>query len=79
MKYKYIHFVKVADKAKTAVWECRNNRSSDGLGTVEWYGPWRQYCFCPEVATVFNTSCLADIQDFLDKVNRERKRRRTKP
>ena len=34
-KYQFIHFV----KPKTSVWSCRNNRSEDVLGIIEWYGP----------------------------------------
>ena len=63
--YQYIHFVEVEKKAKTSVWSCRNNRTGGELGRVEWYGPWRQYCFFPEPTTVFNVTCLKDIIDFL--------------
>jgi len=74
-KYQYIHFVKVAEKPKTVVYECRNNRSGDVLGEVRWYGAWRQYCFHPAVvsfgSTVFNVACLKDICDFIESLPRK--------
>lgn len=72
-EFQYIHFVKVAEKPKTSVWSCRNNRSNVELGYVKWYGPWRQYCFMPNAAelTVFNVACLQDIQDFIRSLPRK--------
>jgi len=64
-EYKYIRFTWVMDKPKTSVWHCRNKRNEGILGTIEWYGPWRQYCFFPVSTTVFNVSCLSDINDFI--------------
>lgn len=66
--YQYIHFVKVEEKAKTSIWSCRNNRSGGELGEVLWYGPWRQYCFCPSAGTVFNVSCLNDVNSFINEL-----------
>lgn len=66
--YKFIHFVKVEDKKKTSVWECRSNRGDQCLAIIKWYPPWRQYCFFPEFAsihTVFSAGCLADIIHFI--------------
>ncbi len=72
-RYKYIHFVKVEDKPKTSVWECRNNRSEGTLGIVKWYSPWRQYCFFTQSLSeryeiVLNTSCLKDICHFMEQL-----------
>jgi hypothetical protein len=46
-------------------YDIRNVRSSDLLGIVEWYGPWRQYCFSAEEGCVFSAGCLKDIEAFL--------------
>jgi len=73
-EYQYIHFVKVADKAKTSVWSCRNNRSGAELGRISWYGPWRQYCYEPTAQAVYSDSCLIGIAAFLGDLNDERKR-----
>lgn len=43
------------------------------LGEIKWYGPWRQYTFFPEEATVWNTQCLEDIQDEIKRLMDERK------
>lgn len=64
-EYKYIHFVKISQKAKTSVWACCNNHSHAELGQIKWYGPWRQYCFFPEMDCVFNVSCMNDINHFI--------------
>lgn len=64
-QYKYIHFEKYEDKPKTSVWICHNNSNNGELGTVRWYPAWRQYCFFPVGSTVFNRSCLEDINDFM--------------
>jgi hypothetical protein len=64
-QYRYIHFVKVADKPKTSVWSCRNNSNDDELGEVRWYPAWRQYCFFPTQPAVYSVGCLVDINDFI--------------
>lgn len=74
MKYKYIHFVKVERKAKTSVWECRNNRSGSVLGIVKWYSQWREYCYFPYECSLYNDSCLNDIANFLNKITRAHKK-----
>lgn len=63
--YKYIYFIKFADKPKTFVWFCYSKSSNDLLGEVKWYGPWRQYCFFPEPNTVFNVTCFDHINNFI--------------
>ncbi len=78
-KFEYIHFVKVAEKPKTTVWECRHNEVIDELydednvlGVVKWYGPWRQYCFSQiALMGVFNASCLDDIAEFIRSLPRK--------
>jgi hypothetical protein len=70
-RYQYIYFerVEAAKGRKTLLFECRNNNSDFILGEVKWYGPWRQYCFFPEGSvTVFNRTCLADVQNFLQEL-----------
>ncbi len=37
-------------------------RTSALLGQIRWYAPWRQYVLYPNVETLFNARCLADIQ-----------------
>jgi len=71
-QFKYIYFEQDTENYrhyKTSVWVCRNKRSNDKLGLVKWYAPWRQYCFCPEPYTVFNTGCMSDIQNFIKQLS----------
>jgi len=72
--YKYLVFVEVESKTKTKVFEVRNKLSGGILGFVKWYAPWRKYClFIDFPGLVFDASCLADIQDFINKLMAERK------
>lgn len=72
-KYKYINFILEGRRKgrKTETWKCCNNEPGDCLGYVEWYRPWRQYCFTPgfDDVFVFNSTCLTDIANFLKQVN----------
>jgi hypothetical protein len=70
-KYQYIHFVIIANKPRTQVYSCRNNRSMDELGQIKWYGPWRQYCYFPTVQAVYSAGCLKDIQDFMEELKNQ--------
>jgi len=69
MRYEYINFSLIEQKAKTGVYECRNNKVNDVLGIVKWFAPWRQYCYFPSVQAVYSRGCLADIQKFIDHVD----------
>lgn len=77
-KFEYIHFVKVAEKPKTVVYEVRSNRSEEVLGEVKWYGPWRQYCFHPALdkLTVWNAGCLRDLIAFIESLPRKTNRKK---
>jgi len=71
-KYPYIHFEKSKNHPhlKTEIWYCLNNKSNSILGTIKWYGTWKQYCFLPDLA-IFNKGCLLDIIDFLNQLNKK--------
>ena len=58
---KYLEFSLIEKKPKTKVIGVWSKRSSDRLGIIKWYGPWRQYAFFPETGTIFNVECLNDI------------------
>lgn len=57
---------KVKKGLKTKRWSIRNKTSRGLLGTVKWHGPWRDYCFYPELGAFFNSKCLDEIQEFLE-------------
>jgi hypothetical protein len=71
---KYLSFIELQPKTKTKVFEVRNKLSNNWLGFVKWYAPWRKYCyFADPIGLVFDSSCLAEIQDFINKLMAERK------
>ena len=71
--YKYIRFIETEKKPKTSVWECRNKESDFLLGVVKYYGPFRKYSWFPESNTVFEFTCMSNINQFLSEVEEERK------
>ena len=73
-KYQYMEFkqLPVHPHRKTSMWGCVGI-SGDSLGTVKWFGRWRQYCFYPEPETIFNRGCLADVDHFIMQLMDERK------
>ena len=84
MESKWLIFKKI-DKTKhkrianrkTDVWWVYS-KSYDYLGLIEWYAPWRQYCYDNIPSdTVLAPSCLLDIAEFCKqetKAYRERKK-----
>ena len=72
--YKYLRFEELEAKPKTKRFAVRNKTSDFILGYVKWHGPWRRYCFFTiDVFLIFDTGCLADITDFINKLMAERK------
>jgi len=76
MSEKYIRFALSAEqKPKTQVWDVLTTSGGVRLGTIRWYGPWRQYCFMPDpdAETVFSAGCLQDIESHIKQLMTERK------
>jgi len=77
-RYQYINFIPIEGKPEhtTLKFDCYNNHHDTYLGAVAWYAPWRQYCFMPSTLAglVFNRTCLADIQDFLQQLMNDRRK-----
>ncbi len=74
-KYKFIHFEINASRLfckDKPMWYVKNNRTTATLGIIDWYQPWRQYCFSPFHNTIFNDSRLADIQHFIGQLKEEK-------
>lgn len=58
----YLRFVRdPAYKGKTQVWSVASKTSGETLGTIRWWGAWRQYVFVPFPRTLYNTGCMEDI------------------
>jgi len=60
-------------KKKTKVINVVNINADEVIGVIKWYGPWRQYCFFPEFDTVWNITCLTDVNDVIQKLMKDRK------
>jgi len=74
VNYKYLSFIEQNTKTKTKIFSVVNKIYGAALGSVKWYAPWRKYCFFADFAgIVFDTGCLADIQDFINKLMAERR------
>lgn len=56
---------------KTHVVQVVNRKNKVLLGTIKWYGSWRQYCFYPESNKIFNRNCLSDIESVIRYMNAE--------
>jgi hypothetical protein len=75
--YKYLRFEELEAKTKTKQFMVENTSGSI-LGHVKWYTPWRKYCFFTHGPLVFDAGCLADIQDFINRLMSEWKKEKGK-
>jgi len=66
--FKQVWGGKNAMTRKTGVWEVNSRNHGFLLGKIQWNGQWRQYCFFPEVETVWSEGCLRDLADFMKQV-----------
>lgn len=64
----YLKFIEIPTGQKTKRWKIFSKSSGDWLGSIKWYGAWRQYCFFTDTdnLTIWNKGCLADIQKFIE-------------
>ena len=69
----YIEFEVIDKKPRTLVYSVINIKSEMSLGTIQWHGAWRQYCFFPIPYTIFNIECMEHIIKFIQKLMEERK------
>lgn len=75
---RYLEFVdETPPDRKTRIVKIVSIRSSDTLGHILWYGPWRQYAFFPERATIWNPECLRDVNARIEALMEERRVART--
>lgn len=71
---RYLRFYLRHQLKKTNVYTVYSrNGAADVLGIVRWFGKWRQYAFYPEPGTIYNSDCLAEINDFVKTRMAERK------
>ncbi len=62
---KYLHFNEYQPQKgrKTGIVGVFSQNSGSLLGTIKWFGRWRQFTFHPEPVTTFNPECLREIAD----------------
>lgn len=72
-KKSFLDFRQIGEKKKTKIFGVYSSSGGDSLGGVMWQVSWRKYCFFPKDATVFDSNCLQEIIEFLDKINKEHK------
>lgn len=74
MSYEYIEMEKLgtSPSGKTDVYGVYSVKGHDLLGTVKWFGRWRQYTFFPAEYSVFSAGCLEDVVDFLGNLKKFR-------
>jgi len=73
----YIRFEHMGDSAsgKTSEWDVLSiRRGLEPLGTIRWFGRWRQYAFFPADDTLFNPECMEAISAFIRDRMKERQR-----
>jgi hypothetical protein len=59
-------------RKKTQLYSVRKDSSTglaEHLGLIKWNGAWRQYCFFPDLETLWSSGCLQGIIDFLTEIN----------
>ena len=70
---KYLRLDLSSWRGKTAVYAIVSKKYENWLGVIEWYAPWRQYCFRPDPATIWNKDCLMTVVHWTARLNREHK------
>ena len=70
---KYLKFIQVPFKGKTKRFHIVSKSSGDIIGKISWHSQWRQYTFAPAFPTIWNSSCLQDIETLLNVLMDERK------
>ncbi len=76
MKYLEASLSGASASGKTLRWALVPKAGGQPVGDVEWYAPWRKYCFTPRSGTVFDQGCLREIADFCEQRTQEH---RSKP
>ncbi len=72
---RYIRIVETPSNGKTKKFNIINKSSNCPIGKIEWYWEWRQYCFFPSNYSIFNSTCIALITDFLKDINTKHRKK----
>jgi hypothetical protein len=70
----YLEFVRDHPPGrKTPIVVVRSKSSGVVLGSIAWFGRWRQFCFHPKADTVFSIGCMNDIAYVIRDLHNERR------
>ena len=69
---KYLIFKVTEHKPKTKVVSVINKSSGREIAKIQWYPDWRQYCFLPNPGTIWNNTCLSDVNSAIEILMTER-------
>jgi len=69
---KYLRFIKLErpPSKKTDIILIDSVSGNYTLGRIQWYAPWRQYCFFPYEETVWNTGCMEDVYEVINELKK---------
>lgn len=71
-KKSFLEFVEIENpKGKTKKFQI-NNKQGEMLGWIHWRSGWRKYVY-GTIQAEYDTNCLTEITDFLNKLMNERK------
>ncbi len=74
-KGSYVIFTKLNSKNKKTYDVSIDNLKGELIGIISWYGPFRKYTFRPEYNTVWDTSCLNEVIQYINQLMSDRKKR----
>lgn len=72
MNKSYLQFVELPQTGKTKIFRVDNNSGVE-LGVIKWKSGWRRYVINVNDGIIFDSSCLKEIIQFLDKLMGDRK------
>lgn len=70
----YLSFTERKTFKKTKTYDIASTTNDCFLGVVQWYAPWRRYCFysAPRSMAIYDLNCLQEICSFIVKLMNER-------
>lgn len=65
------------ENKKTDIYYIYPDSDTDILyGRIKWYNRWRKYCFYAEDNIIWDSKCLTELINFLDKLNKDHKNKK---
>ena len=78
--YQGTHFIIIKyeqQNKKTDIYYIYPDSDTDILyGRIKWYNRWRKYCFQAEDNIIWDSKCLTELINFLDKLNKDYKNKK---